>query len=98
MCVPALGRELHSIRYWSSKAPAKGALGEVEGLGGTAGASFRHCVIESIGRPVGSASMLRFEVCFIGAGVLFTAICLVTDVKSRRIPNWLTVPAFVLGL
>jgi len=98
MCVPALGRELHSIRYWSSKAPAKGALGEVEGLGGTAGASFRHCVIESIGRPVGSASMLRFEVCFIGAVVLFTAICLVTDVKSRRIPNWLTVPAFVLGL
>ena len=30
--------------------------------------------------------------------VLFTLICLVMDVRSGRLPNWLTVPMFALGL
>lgn len=38
------------------------------------------------------------ESLFTGAIVLFTLVCLVTDVRSRRIPNWLTVPSFVRGL
>jgi prepilin peptidase CpaA len=38
------------------------------------------------------------ELLFTGSVVLFTLLCLVTDVRSRRIPNWLTVPAFGLGL
>lgn len=30
--------------------------------------------------------------------VLFTSACMVIDVRSRRIPNWLTVPSFALGV
>lgn len=29
---------------------------------------------------------------------VFTVACLVMDLRARRIPNWLTVPAFALGL
>ena len=33
-----------------------------------------------------------------GAVLLFTLACLVLDVRSRRIPNWLTVPVLATGL
>lgn len=32
------------------------------------------------------------------AVVIFTLIAMVSDVRTRRLPNWLTVPAFVGGL
>ena len=32
-----------------------------------------------------------------GIIVLFTVVCLVTDVRTGRLPNWLTVPMFALG-
>jgi len=32
------------------------------------------------------------------AVILFTSVALTTDLKSRRIPNWLTVSAAILGL
>ena len=38
------------------------------------------------------------EAAFTAAIVLFTSVCLVTDVRSRRIPNWLTVSALGVGL
>jgi len=30
--------------------------------------------------------------------VVFTLACMVIDVRSRRIPNWLTVPSFAMGV
>jgi prepilin peptidase CpaA len=33
-----------------------------------------------------------------GSAMTFTAIAMILDLKTRRIPNWLTVGAFVLGL
>jgi prepilin peptidase CpaA len=33
-----------------------------------------------------------------GIVVLFTVVCLVTDVWGGRLPNWLTVPMFALGI
>lgn len=33
-----------------------------------------------------------------GAVTLFTLVCLIMDVRSRRIPNWLTVPVLAIGL
>lgn len=35
---------------------------------------------------------------FVAAVFAFTVSCLVMDVRTGRIPNWLTVPAFALGL
>lgn len=35
---------------------------------------------------------------FLAVVVAYTGVCLVMDLRSRRIPNWLTVPALVLGL
>ena len=40
---------------------------------------------------------LRNLLPFIGV-VVFVTIAVVIDVRSRRIPNWLTISAFVLGL
>jgi len=42
--------------------------------------------------------MRASEALVIGVVVAFTLVCLVTDVRTRRIPNWLTVPVFALGL
>jgi len=42
--------------------------------------------------------MLFRDVSFTVVAVVFTLVCLVTDVRSRRIPNWLTVPVWALGL
>jgi prepilin peptidase CpaA len=42
--------------------------------------------------------MLPTDVLFTGLIVIFTVVCLVTDVRSGRIPNWLTVPTLGLGL
>jgi prepilin peptidase CpaA len=42
--------------------------------------------------------MRALDALFIGAIITFTLVCLVMDVRSRRIPNWLTVPALGLGL
>lgn len=38
------------------------------------------------------------EVMLIAVVVVFTLVCLVTDVRTRRIPNWITVPVFGLGV
>lgn len=35
---------------------------------------------------------------FLVMAAAFTLCCLVTDLRTRRIPNWLTVPTFGLGL
>jgi prepilin peptidase CpaA len=35
---------------------------------------------------------------FIAAVVVFTLIAAVTDLRTRKLPNWLTVPGFVAGL
>ncbi len=32
------------------------------------------------------------------SAVAFTLVCMVIDVRSRRIPNWLTVPMLILGV
>ena len=42
--------------------------------------------------------MQPFDAILIGFVVAFTLVCLVTDLRWRRIPNWLTVPVFALGL
>jgi len=42
--------------------------------------------------------MHAFGVLFLAIVVLFTVVCLIMDVRTRRIPNWLTVPVFGLGL
>lgn len=42
--------------------------------------------------------MRAIEVYFLLAVFAFTVSCFVLDVRTRRIPNWLTVPAFALGL
>jgi prepilin peptidase CpaA len=41
---------------------------------------------------------MRSDILFTGVIILFTLVCLVMDVRSRRIPNWLTVPTLGLGL
>ena len=35
---------------------------------------------------------------FLAAVVIFTLIASVTDIRTRKLPNWLTVPAFACGL
>ena len=42
--------------------------------------------------------MHAFDVVFVGAMLAFTAVCAVLDWRTRRIPNWFTVPVFALGL
>lgn len=42
--------------------------------------------------------MHAFGVLFLAIVVAFTVVCLIMDVRTRRIPNWLTVPTFGLGL
>jgi prepilin peptidase CpaA len=42
--------------------------------------------------------MHLLDVLFLVIVVAFTVVCLVWDVRTRRIPNWLTVPVFGLGL
>lgn len=38
------------------------------------------------------------EIVITASAVVFTLACMVIDVRSQRIPNWLTVPWFVLGV
>jgi prepilin peptidase CpaA len=42
--------------------------------------------------------MYPFSVLLVGVVLIFTATCAVIDWRTRRIPNWLTVPVFALGL
>lgn len=42
--------------------------------------------------------MHALDVVFLTIVVAFTLVCLVWDVRTRRIPNWLTVPVFALGI
>jgi prepilin peptidase CpaA len=41
---------------------------------------------------------MGMDLVFTATVVLFTLACLVSDVRNRRIPNWLTVPVLGLGL
>ncbi len=42
--------------------------------------------------------MSGFEIIVAGMVVVFTIACLITDVGWGRLPNWLTVPVFFLGV
>ncbi len=42
--------------------------------------------------------MHPFSALLVAIVVAFTAVCAVIDWRTWRIPNWLTVPAFILGL
>lgn len=39
-----------------------------------------------------------YEIALITMVIIFTVVCLFTDLRWRRIPNWLTVPAFAVGV
>lgn len=43
-------------------------------------------------------SAMIIELVITASVVVFTLACMVIDVRSRRIPNWLTVPSFALGV
>lgn len=56
------------------------------------------CLFSTVCALLGPPSMsvpAAFVIVMVAA---FTLSCLVTDLRTRRIPNWLTVPALVLGL
>lgn len=38
------------------------------------------------------------QILLAGGAVLLTAVAAVTDARTRRVPNWLTVPAFIAGI
>lgn len=42
--------------------------------------------------------MTAFEWSMVALVAMFTAVAAVQDIRTRSIPNWLTVPAFVLAL
>ena len=42
--------------------------------------------------------MTGFEWCMVGLVALFTSAAAILDSRTRSIPNWLTVPAFLLAL
>ena len=56
------------------------------------------CLLVVIRAISGSSTMSVPAVFLIVTVAAFTLCCLVSDLRTRRIPNWLTVPAFALGL
>ena len=42
--------------------------------------------------------MSIYDILFLAALVAFTAVCFATDFRMGKIPNWLTVPMFALGI